>query len=162
MHADTPPSQLSFSHLGTASGGRLSSSTSASPAVTINRLRSDLRAASNEIEDLKREVKTLQSMIVAKDEAIDAGEAAKDAAMERALNAEGEAASLRRNVARVEKIYAKTVQERDEASAEADRLSQKLSASADIRAESGGAAVAELYNQLGEVSDMRQSCRTTV
>lgn len=135
------------------SGMASTSKTSPSPVV-VNRLRSDLRAATNEINNLKVEIRTLQGIIATKDDAIEVSDAARKAAEEQALDVQGKAASLEKALEKLKHDREQLRKERDHANVELDKLSQEINLGngAGNGNLSDSAQVAELHNQLSMVS----------
>jgi len=126
-----------------------------SPALSleVKKLRSELRAKATEANDLAVEVRTLQSMIAAKDAAIEAAEGRRAALEEQALQLQGEAAEMRRAATKWELERKRLRAEAAAANAEADRLNQLMLSSAgdNSRVMNGSMEdVVRLHNQLAE------------
>jgi hypothetical protein len=175
---DTPRSSTSVTQYdtpnGTPRGTPTSIGTSArkgarqgeSPAfdVEINKLRSQLRSKEAEKNDLAVEVRTLQSQIATKDAAIEALESRSSVAEERALQAEGQLASSRREAIKRESERKRLQSELDAANADADRLNSLVLAGAGGE---GGIASKEdmvrLHNQLAsqrkEINRLKEECK---
>ena len=130
-----------------------------SPAfvMEINKLRSDLRNKAIEANELAVEVHTLKNMMTAKDDAIDAAEKRSALAEERALQADGELASMRRTTAKAEAERKRLQSELDAANAEADRLNQAVLAGAHSGGTTNSEEMVRLHNQLAEArKEMRR------
>lgn len=118
--------------------------------LEVNRLRNELRVKATEATDFAMEVRTLKNLISTKDDALEAAEAARAAAEERALQREQEVATARSAAGDWQQERKRLRAQVDAANAAADRLNEQMQQKAASAGSSSSEDKVRLLNQLTE------------